>query len=91
MLWVATTIWEDEYEVEVWWGFLQNKTTRGRLLKESMQMGHNIRRHERHVTPPLDEFIDKNEDEETKDLDHASINQHDRFWWLRNQKDERFH
>jgi hypothetical protein len=56
-----------------------------------MQMGHNIRRHERHVTPPLDEFIDKNEDEETKDLDHASINQHDRFWWLRNQKDERFH
>jgi len=49
-------------------------------------MGHNIRRHERHVTPPLDEFIDKNEDEETKDLDHASINQHDRFWWLRTKR-----
>jgi len=60
------------------------------LREESVWRGPNVRRPERHVTLPLDDFINENEDEEVEDLDHASINQGDRFWLLRNRRDEGF-
>lgn len=49
------------------------------LREESFRRGPNVRRPERYATPHLDEIVNENEDEEAKDLDHASFSQGDRF------------
>ena len=68
----------------------RQETAIASLREESFRRGSNVKRPERCATPHLDEIVDENEDEEAKDLEHASFSQSDRFQQPKNRGDGGF-